>query len=38
MGRVCESYRGGIVVMDVISRRLCVSKIYFFRVGQGCDE
>ena len=24
---VCECYRGGIVVMDVIWRRLCVSMI-----------
>ena len=27
MGRVCGCYRGGIVVMDVFWRRLCVSMI-----------
>ena len=37
---VCISYKGGIVVMDVSWRRLCVSMIlqrviYLFRVGQG---
>ena len=25
---MCECYRGGIVVMDVIWRRLCVGMIY----------
>ena len=40
---VCECYRGGIVVMDVIWRRLCVNMtwgrvIYLFWVGRGCDE
>ena len=40
---VCECYRGGIMVMDVIWRRLCVTMIwgrviYLFWVGQGCDE
>ena len=40
---VCGCYRGGIVVMDVIWRRLCVSliwgrDIYLFWVGQGGDE
>ena len=43
MCRVCEFYRGGIEVMDVIWRRLCVNMtrgrvIYLFCVGQGCDE
>ena len=37
---VCVSYKGGIVVMDVIWRRLCVNMIrgrviYLFRVWQG---
>ena len=41
--RVCGCYRGGIVVMDVFWRRLCVRMIWgreicFFCVGQGCDE
>ena len=41
MCRVCECYRG-IVVMDVIRRRLCVKLIsgrviYLFLVGQWCD-
>ena len=41
--RVCGCYRGGIVVMDVFWRRLCVSviwgrKICLFWVGHGCDE
>ena len=41
--RVCGCYRGGIVVMDVFWRRICVSmiwgrEIYLFWVGQGCDE
>ena len=43
MCRVCGCYRGGIVVMDVFWRQLCVSKIWgreicLFWVGQGCDE
>ena len=43
MCRVCGCYRGGIVVMDVFWRRLCVSIIWgreicLFWVGQGCDE
>ena len=41
--RVCECSRGGLVVMDVSWRRLCVCMIwgrviYLFWVGQGCDE
>ena len=41
--RVCGCYRGGIVVMDVFWRRLCVSMIWgreicLFWAGQGCDE
>ena len=41
--RVCGCCRGGIVVMDVIWRRLCVSMIWgreicLFWVGQGCDN
>ena len=41
--RACGCYRGGIVVMDVIWRGLCVSMIWgreisLFWVGQGCDE
>ena len=35
---VCECYKGGIVVMDVFWRRLCVSMIYLFWIGYGCDE
>ena len=40
---VCVSYKGGIVVMDVIWRRLCVNMIrgrviYLFRVWQGCAQ
>ena len=31
--RVCGCYRGGIVVMDVFWRRLCVSMIYVSGVG-----
>ena len=41
MCRVCECYRGGIVAIDVILRRLCVGMIlgiYVFLVRQGCDE
>ena len=43
MYRVCGCYRGGIVVMDVFGRRLCVSiirgrEICLFFAGQGCDE
>ena len=43
MCRLCECYRGGILVMDVIWRRLCVNIIwgrvnYLFCVGKGCDE
>ena len=39
MCRMWESYRGGIVVMDVIWRRLCVRMIlgrmiYLFSVGK----
>ena len=41
--RVCECYRGSIVVMDVIWRRLSVNMIwgrviYLFWDGQECDE
>ena len=41
--RVCGCYRGGIVVMDVFWRRLCVSMIWgreicLFWAGQECDE
>ena len=41
--RVCECYRGGIMVMDVFWRRLYVSilwgmVIYLFWVGQGWDK
>ena len=41
--RVCECYRGDLVVMDVILCRLCVNMIwgrviYLFWVWQGCDE
>ena len=41
--RVCGCHRGGIVVMDVFWRRLCVSMIWgrdicLFWAGQGCDE
>ena len=41
--RVCGCYRGGIVVMDVFWRRLCVCMIWgreicLFWAGQGCDE
>ena len=43
MSCVCGCYRGGIVVMYVFWRRLCVSmiegrEICLFLVGQGCDE
>ena len=43
VGRVCGCNRGGIVVMAVFWRRLCVSMIWgrevcLFWVGQGCDE
>ena len=43
MSCVCRCYRGGIVLMDVIWRRLCVGMIlgrviYLYRVRQGCDE
>ena len=41
--RVCGCYRGGIVVMDVFWRQLCVSmnwgrEICLFWAGQGCEE
>ena len=34
MCRVCRSYRGGIVVMDMFWRRLCVS----FELGKGATS
>ena len=35
MCRVCECYRGGIVVMDVIWRQLCVNMICLFEDARG---
>ena len=38
MCRVCGYYRGGIVVMDVFWRRLCVSMIYLSELGKGATS
>ena len=37
MGCVCEGHKGGIVVMDVIWCRLCVSMIYS-ELGKGATS